>query len=393
VKVLAANLSTGKGAPGEILGASKDGLVVACGEQALCLTRLQLPGGKALNFSDLFNSRREKFAAARCWANEPTSGRRPCLAAVLSGKASLNSSLPAQLDKVEDRDRGLTQDLAFGTARWQPRLSAGRTTAAEAVQGRRRRCAGAAAGRPLPAALHPRAGPRRHRRNRRLRRQAEKAVGQGPAQRRAAPRPARRRGAAGRHGARPGGAHRPPALAAKIPESLLAGAMGSHLRGQQRPPADDPAGQPPPSQPRCLPGLLAEAGIAASACQYSRDGIVLAEACDVRSLPGFAEGWISVQDEAAQLAADLLDLAPGQRVLDACCAPGGKTCHILEAEAGLATWWPSTWKPSAWCACAKTSTAWADAELIAATPATPPAGGTASRSSASCSTRRARPPA
>ncbi|MCW2268889.1 Methionyl-tRNA formyltransferase [compost metagenome] len=62
VKVLAATLSTGTGQPGEILGASKDGLIVACGEQALCLTRLQLPGGKALNFSDLFNSRREKFA-------------------------------------------------------------------------------------------------------------------------------------------------------------------------------------------------------------------------------------------------------------------------------------------------------------------------------------------
>jgi len=62
VKVLAASLSTGSGTPGEILGASKDGLIVACGEQALCLTRLQLPGGKALNFSDLFNSRREKFA-------------------------------------------------------------------------------------------------------------------------------------------------------------------------------------------------------------------------------------------------------------------------------------------------------------------------------------------
>lgn len=43
-----------------------------------------------------------------------------------------------------------------------------------------------------------------------------------------------------------------------------------------------------------------------------------------------------MQDEAAQLSADLLELAPGQRVLDACCAPGGKTCHLLEAEAGLA---------------------------------------------------------
>ncbi|AOX06890.1 methionyl-tRNA formyltransferase [Pseudomonas putida JB] len=65
VKVLAANLSTGQGAPGEILSASKDGLVVACGDQALSLTRLQLPGGKALSFSDLFNSRREKFAASK----------------------------------------------------------------------------------------------------------------------------------------------------------------------------------------------------------------------------------------------------------------------------------------------------------------------------------------
>jgi methionyl-tRNA formyltransferase len=62
LKVLAASHAEGQGAPGEILGASKDGLVVACGEQALCLTRLQLPGGKALNFSDLYNSRREKFA-------------------------------------------------------------------------------------------------------------------------------------------------------------------------------------------------------------------------------------------------------------------------------------------------------------------------------------------
>ncbi|MFG0540891.1 methionyl-tRNA formyltransferase [Pseudomonas sp. YQ_5] len=65
VKVLAANLSTGQGAPGEILSASKDGLLVACGDQALSLTRLQLPGGKALSFSDLFNSRREKFAAGK----------------------------------------------------------------------------------------------------------------------------------------------------------------------------------------------------------------------------------------------------------------------------------------------------------------------------------------
>ncbi|MDN5407775.1 methionyl-tRNA formyltransferase [Pseudomonas sp. FSL R10-0056] len=62
LKVLAANLADAQGAPGQTLAASKDGLIVGCGEGALCLTRLQLPGGKALNFSDFFNSRREKFA-------------------------------------------------------------------------------------------------------------------------------------------------------------------------------------------------------------------------------------------------------------------------------------------------------------------------------------------
>ena len=50
------------GKPGEILEARKTGLIVGCGDGALALTRLQLPGGKALNFSDFFNSRREKFA-------------------------------------------------------------------------------------------------------------------------------------------------------------------------------------------------------------------------------------------------------------------------------------------------------------------------------------------
>ena len=66
LKVLAAQLVTeqgeGRGAPGEILAASKDGLTVACADGALRLTRLQMPGGKALNFADLFNSRREQFA-------------------------------------------------------------------------------------------------------------------------------------------------------------------------------------------------------------------------------------------------------------------------------------------------------------------------------------------
>ena len=50
----------------------------------------------------------------------------------------------------------------------------------------------------------------------------------------------------------------------------------------------------------------------------------------VTTLPGFKEGDFSVQDAGAQLAATLLNLRPGLRVLDACAAPGGKSCHILE---------------------------------------------------------------
>ena len=67
VKIHAAQPSTGQGAPGQIIEASKDGLEVACGEGSLTLTRLQLPGGKALAVSDLFNSRREQFAVGKAF--------------------------------------------------------------------------------------------------------------------------------------------------------------------------------------------------------------------------------------------------------------------------------------------------------------------------------------
>jgi 16S rRNA (cytosine967-C5)-methyltransferase len=77
---------------------------------------------------------------------------------------------------------------------------------------------------------------------------------------------------------------------------------------------------------------LRGAGIEAEACTWATEGVRLTTPCDVSLLPGFAEGEVSVQDEAAQLAAHLLDVQPGQRVLDACCAPGGKTAHILELQ-------------------------------------------------------------
>jgi 16S rRNA (cytosine967-C5)-methyltransferase len=59
-------------------------------------------------------------------------------------------------------------------------------------------------------------------------------------------------------------------------------------------------------------------------------GLKLAAPLPAERLPGFAAGWVSVQDAGAQRAAELLDPAPGARILDACAAPGGKTAHLLE---------------------------------------------------------------
>jgi len=259
------------------------------------------------------------------------------LAAVLNGKASLNSSLPTQMDKVEDRDRGFTQDLAFGTARWQPRLSA---LAAKLLQKPFKAAdadvealllvglyqllytrvpAHAAIGETVGCAdklKKPWAKALLNAVLRNAQRESETIFAElerDPVVRTAHPRWLQK------------------SLKAFWPEQweAICAANNAHppmiLRVNRRHHTRD-----------VYLGLLTDAGIAATPCVYSRDGIVLDAAADVRSLPGFAEGWISVQDEAAQLAADLLDLAPGQRVLDACCAPGGKTCHILEAEPKLA---------------------------------------------------------
>ena len=259
------------------------------------------------------------------------------LAAVLSGKASLNSSLPTQLDKVEDRDRGFTQDLAFGTARWQPRLSA----LAEKLLQKPFKTADADVEALLLVGLYQLLYTRVP---------AHAAIGEtvGCADKLKKPWAKGLLNAVLRNAQRESETifaelERDPVVRTAHPRWLqkslkafwpqqweaICAANNAHppmiLRVNRRHHSRD-----------AYLALLGEAGIAATPCVYSRDGIVLEAAADVRSLPGFAEGWISVQDEAAQLAADLLDLAPGQRVLDACCAPGGKTCHILEAEPALA---------------------------------------------------------
>jgi 16S rRNA (cytosine967-C5)-methyltransferase len=73
---------------------------------------------------------------------------------------------------------------------------------------------------------------------------------------------------------------------------------------------------------------LETVGLAARSLGQS--ALQLLKPVPVDALPGFFEGLVSVQDAGAQRAAELLDPAPGERVLDACAAPGGKTAHLLE---------------------------------------------------------------
>lgn len=64
---------------------------------------------------------------------------------------------------------------------------------------------------------------------------------------------------------------------------------------------------------------------------FAADAICISPAAPVSEIPGFEKGWLSVQDPAAQLARDLLKPCAGDRILDACAAPGGKTAHLLES--------------------------------------------------------------
>lgn len=259
------------------------------------------------------------------------------LAAVLAGRASLGSSLPEQLAKVDPRDRALAQDLAFGTARWQPRLSllaekllqkpfkAGdRDLEALLLIGlyqlfHTRIPAHAAIGETVGCVDKLKKSSAKGLLNAVLRRAQREydsllpALEHDPAARLAHPRWLQK------------------ALKARWPEHWEAIATANNLH----PPLILRVNRRQGGRDAYL-AELAAAGIDAVHCAFSADGIRLLQPQDVTALPGFAAGRLSVQDEAAQLAAELLELAPGQRVLDACAAPGGKTCHLLEREPGLA---------------------------------------------------------
>ena len=77
---------------------------------------------------------------------------------------------------------------------------------------------------------------------------------------------------------------------------------------------------------------LRDQGIACTGLSDLPQAVRLTSPAPVESLPGFHDGLISIQDEASQLVAPLVNAKPGHKVLDACAAPGGKTCHLLELQ-------------------------------------------------------------
>jgi 16S rRNA (cytosine967-C5)-methyltransferase len=259
------------------------------------------------------------------------------LAVVLNGKASLGSSLPPLLDKVEQRDRGLAQDLAFGTARWQPRLA----LIAEKLLQKPFKAADRDVEALLLIGLYQLFYTRIP---------AHAAIGETVACVDKLKKPSLKgllnavlRNAQREHEALLAELDRDPVLHSAHPRWLQKRLKAEWPEQWQAICAANNAHPPLILRVNRRLGsrddYLAElrrAGFEAEPCIFSRDGIRLLQACDVTTLPGFAEGRVSVQDEAAQLAAELLDMAPGQRVLDACAAPGGKTCHLLEAEPTLA---------------------------------------------------------
>ncbi|MEH6388051.1 16S rRNA (cytosine(967)-C(5))-methyltransferase RsmB [Pseudomonas profundi] len=258
------------------------------------------------------------------------------LALVMAGKASLGTSLPGQLKQVAPRDHALTQELAFGTARWffrlealanrlldKPLKAADRDLQALLLVGLyqlfyTRVPAHAAIDETVSAAKTLRKPWAKGMLNavlRRAQRESEELfadMARDPVVRLAHPRWLQKQ------------------LKADWPQhwEAICEANNAHppmtLRINQR-----------QTERSAYLQQLEKAGITAEACLHSPVGIRLLQPCDVQLLPGFAEGLVSVQDEAAQLAAPLLEARPGDRVLDACCAPGGKTCHTLEQQPAL----------------------------------------------------------
>ncbi len=253
------------------------------------------------------------------------------LASVLAGR-SLNQALPPLLFKIDQRDRALLQQLCYGTLRALPKLDAildqllskplrdkdrdvralllvglyqlagtrvpdhaAVSATVEAIKGLKKPWA-----KGLTNAIL--------RRYLRERDQLEQALGDAAV------------------------AAHPQWLYNKLLKQWPGAAAGIFAAANEQPPMTLRVNQQEISRASYLE-KLESAGICATPCILAEQAITLQQAVDVALLPGFEAGQASVQDEAAQMAAILLNPQPGERILDACAAPGGKTCHMLELQA------------------------------------------------------------
>ncbi|CAA0115050.1 Ribosomal RNA small subunit methyltransferase B [Halioglobus japonicus] len=252
---------------------------------------------------------------------------------VLSG-LSLNQALPARLEKVSERDRPLLQQLCYGTLRQGPRLQALLAQMMDKpLRDKDRDIQGLllcglyqldSTRVPDHAAVSATVGATKVLKKhwakgmtnailRRYLRERDQLV------------PALDTAAAAGH---------PRWLYEKITAQWPAQAADIVAANNNQPPMTMRVNSRRLSREACLDALQ-ESGIDCTAGKLSPHAIQLAQPKDVWEIPGFTAGELSVQDEAAQMAAIILAAGKGERVLDACAAPGGKTCHILESQPAL----------------------------------------------------------
>ncbi len=250
------------------------------------------------------------------------------VAGVIAGR-SVSDLLPGAAARVVERDRGLTQELVFGTLRWQPRLA----VLLEKMLDRPLKDPQVEAllwvglyqlselGMPAHAAVNETV-------------QATARLGKGWARGlvNGVLRRYQREGQALRIAAlrgEPGHSAHPDWLRQRLQQDWPSEWPAIVEANNARPPMTIRLNRNRTTRPDYI-HRLQEAGLAARPNRHAADALTLDTPVPVEKLPGFREGQVSVQDAAAQLAAGLLAPGAGHRVLDACAAPGGKTAHLLE---------------------------------------------------------------